>query len=229
MTTTLEHASTTALPSTAPDHQGSARDDQAPALTAGSRRVLEVGLTGVRLAIGFEFLWAFLDKVFGLGYSTASAKAWIHGGSPTTGFLSHADGGPLRGVFHWLAGMTAVDYLFMAGLLGVGVALICGIALTAGCDRRLHDACHDVRRGVAVRQDCRWPADRLGEPHRRRPHRQHRRPHRDRRARRLEHRSHQPAVVGVRHREVALLVAVAENNRPALRSANRLEPSRIAT
>jgi thiosulfate dehydrogenase [quinone] large subunit len=137
MTTTLEHASTTAVPSTTPDHQRSARDDQAPALTPVSRRVLEVGLTGVRLAIGFEFLWAFLDKLLGLGYSTESAKAWIHGGSPTTGFLSHADGGPLRGVFHWLAGVTAVDYLFMAGLLGVGVALIVGVTLRpaaiAGC------------------------------------------------------------------------------------------------
>ncbi len=137
MTTTLESTSTIAVPTTAPEHQGSAHDDQSPVLTPLSRRVLEVGLTSVRLAIGFEFLWAFLDKMFGLGYSTASAKAWIHGGSPTTGFLAHADGGPLRGTFHWLAGMTSVDYLFMAGLLGVGVALIVGVALRpaaiAGC------------------------------------------------------------------------------------------------
>ncbi len=137
MTTTLDRTSTTAVPTTVTEHEGSARDDQSPTLTPLSRRVLEVGLTGARLVIGFEFLWAFLDKMFGFGYSTGSAKAWIHGGSPTTGFLSHADGGPLRGTFHWLAGMTAVDYLFMAGLLGVGVALVVGVALRpaaiAGC------------------------------------------------------------------------------------------------
>jgi thiosulfate dehydrogenase [quinone] large subunit len=70
-----------------------------------------------------------LDKTFGLGYSTPSAHAWIHGGSPTTGFLSGVNVGPLQGTFHWLAGMTAVDWLFMLGLLGVGVALILGVAL----------------------------------------------------------------------------------------------------
>ena len=106
-------------------------------LTPQSRRVLAIGLTGARLAIGFEFLWAFLDKTFGLGWSTPSAHAWIHGGSPTTGFLSGVNSGPLQGTFHWLAGVTAVDWLFMLGLLGVGIALLVGVALRpaaiAGC------------------------------------------------------------------------------------------------
>ena len=44
-------------------------------------------LAVLRVATGFVFLWAFLDKTFGLGYSTPSAKAWIHSGSPTLGFL----------------------------------------------------------------------------------------------------------------------------------------------
>jgi thiosulfate dehydrogenase [quinone] large subunit len=35
----------------------------------------------------------------------------------------------LQGTFHSLAGVTAVDWLFMMGLLGVGVALILGVAL----------------------------------------------------------------------------------------------------
>ncbi|HEV2634497.1 MAG TPA: hypothetical protein VGX23_05090, partial [Actinocrinis sp.] len=48
----------------------------------------------VRIGTGFMFLWAFLDKTFGLGYSTASAKAWIHGGSPTKGFLGSVAVGP---------------------------------------------------------------------------------------------------------------------------------------
>lgn len=48
-----------------------------------------------RLAIGFEFLWAFLDKTFGPGYATASKDARIRGGSPTKGFLSGANVGLL--------------------------------------------------------------------------------------------------------------------------------------
>ncbi|MCK2218454.1 hypothetical protein MF672_032360 [Actinomadura sp. ATCC 31491] len=40
-----------------------------------------------RIAIGWVFLWAFLDKTFGWGFATPAAKAWINGGSPTTGFL----------------------------------------------------------------------------------------------------------------------------------------------
>lgn len=45
-------------------------------------------LAGIRIALGFIFLWAFLDKVFGLGFSTPSAKAWINGGNPSQGFLA---------------------------------------------------------------------------------------------------------------------------------------------
>jgi thiosulfate dehydrogenase [quinone] large subunit len=37
--------------------------------------------------------------------------------------------GPFQSTFHNLAGVTAVDWVFMLGLLGVGVALILGIAL----------------------------------------------------------------------------------------------------
>jgi hypothetical protein len=59
--------------------QNSSSEQPATTLTHASRRVLALGLTGVRLAIGFEFLWAFLDKTFGLGYSTPVGRAWIHG------------------------------------------------------------------------------------------------------------------------------------------------------
>ncbi len=90
---------------------------------------LAVGLYGLRFALGFEFLWAFLDKAFGLGYSTPNARAWIHGGSPTAGFLKGASAGPVRGFFHSLAGSAVVDWLFMLGLLGVGLAFILGVAI----------------------------------------------------------------------------------------------------
>jgi thiosulfate dehydrogenase [quinone] large subunit len=86
-------------------------------------------LAVLRIATGFVFLWAFLDKTFGLHYATASAKAWINGGSPTKGFLSSVEVGPLSSTFHSMAGDTWVDWLFMLGLLGVGLALIAGVAL----------------------------------------------------------------------------------------------------
>jgi thiosulfate dehydrogenase [quinone] large subunit len=85
----------------------------------------------VRVVVGFEFLWAFLDKTFGLGYATPAARAWIHGGSPTKGFLSRVAVGPLEGTFHAIAGASWADWLFMAGLLGIGIALILGIGLRA--------------------------------------------------------------------------------------------------
>ena len=78
----------------------------------------------LRISMGFVFLWAFLDKTFGLGFATTVEKAWINGGSPTSGFLSFAAKGPFAEIFHSLAGVAVVDWLFMLGLLGVGVALI---------------------------------------------------------------------------------------------------------
>jgi thiosulfate dehydrogenase (quinone) large subunit len=85
----------------------------------------------VRVVLGVEFLWAFLDKTFGLGYATPAARAWVNGGSPTKGFLSRVAVGPLEGTFHAIAGAAWADWLFMAGLLGIGIALILGIGLRA--------------------------------------------------------------------------------------------------
>lgn len=87
----------------------------------------------LRLSVGFIFLWAFLDKTFGLGFATASAKAWIHGASPTTGFLSFAVKGPFAEIFHNLAGLAVVDWLFMIGLLFVGLTLIFNKYVKWGC------------------------------------------------------------------------------------------------
>ena len=101
----------------------------APAGVPDRPRLAIIGLIGLRLAIGFEFLWAFFDKTFGLGYSTVSKDAWIHGGSPTKGFLSGANVGPFQGIFRSLAGVPGIDWLFMIGLLGVGLALILGVAI----------------------------------------------------------------------------------------------------
>jgi thiosulfate dehydrogenase (quinone) large subunit len=87
------------------------------------------GLAVLRVALGFVFLWAFLDKTFGFGYATPAAKAWISGGSPTKGFLSGVEAGPLQGFFHSLAGTAVANGAFMLGLLGIGLALLAGIGL----------------------------------------------------------------------------------------------------
>jgi thiosulfate dehydrogenase (quinone) large subunit len=86
-------------------------------------------LAATRIAAGFIFLWAFLDKTFGFGFATPSGNAWIDGGSPTKGFLSSVDVGPLDGMFHSMAGNVFVDWAFMLGLLGIGIALMLGIGL----------------------------------------------------------------------------------------------------
>lgn len=78
----------------------------------------------LRYVMSFIFLWAFFDKVFGLGFATTPDKAWIHGGSPTSGFLSSLTKGPFLNIFHTLAGMPVVDWLFMLGLLFVGLTLL---------------------------------------------------------------------------------------------------------
>ena len=94
-------------------------------LTTAAAKALAV----LRISTGFVFLWAFLDKVFGLGYATPSAKAWINGGSPTKGFLSSVDVGPFQSMFHSMAGTWYANWLFMLAMLGVGLALILGIGM----------------------------------------------------------------------------------------------------
>jgi len=107
--------------------RAAARTDPAPGrgITAGAARFLAV----FRVVVGLEFLWAFLDKTFGLGYATPSPRAWINGGSPTKGFLSNVAVGPFEATFHSWAGTPWADWLFMVGLLGIGLALIFGIGL----------------------------------------------------------------------------------------------------
>lgn len=83
----------------------------------------------LRIALGWVFLWAFLDKTFGLGFATEAKAAWIEGGSPTEGFLVFGTKGPFADFYQGLAGIAVVDWLFMAGLLGIGLALILGIGM----------------------------------------------------------------------------------------------------
>jgi thiosulfate dehydrogenase [quinone] large subunit len=87
------------------------------------RRILAVA----RLVIGFTFLWAFVDKLFGLGFATPAERAWINGGTPAQGFIGGIEG-PFAGVFGIFANPFG-DALFMAGLLGIGVAVMAGAGL----------------------------------------------------------------------------------------------------
>lgn len=84
-----------------------------------------------RIMIGLVFLWAFFDKLFGLQFATDPDKAWLAGGSPTTGFLKMGvnPDSPLAAFFNSLAGQPWVDWLFMVGLLGIGLALVLGVGL----------------------------------------------------------------------------------------------------
>lgn len=87
-----------------------------------------VWLAVARVLLGFVFLWAFVDKLFGLGVATPAARAWLNGGSPTTGFLKSVEG-PFSNFFNGIAGQPWADWLFMAGLLGIGLALVLGVAV----------------------------------------------------------------------------------------------------
>lgn len=94
----------------------------------------------LRLLLGFTFLWAFADKMIGLGFSTCydktndvvnimCDKSFVMGGSPTEGFLNNATQGPLADFYKSMAGNVGVDWLFMVGLLGIGTALMLGVGM----------------------------------------------------------------------------------------------------
>jgi thiosulfate dehydrogenase [quinone] large subunit len=107
-------------------------------------------LAVLRVAFGLTFLWAFFDKLLALGYSTGlddkgvvdrfGPAAWVNGGSPTQGFLAFGAKGPFKGLYNDIAGAAWADWLFMIGLLGIGVALTLGVAirLTAGAGALLY-------------------------------------------------------------------------------------------
>ncbi|MDP3955684.1 MAG: DoxX family membrane protein [bacterium] len=97
----------------------------------------------LRIGMGWIFLWSFIDKLFGLGFSTCRdsatgvinymcESAWINGGSPTFGFLSFATKGPFADYFKSISSSVTVEWLFMLGLLFVGITLIFGILVRLG-------------------------------------------------------------------------------------------------
>ena len=105
---------------------------------------LDRAIAVLRIAFAVTFLWAFLDKLLALGFSTGVDEegnldrfgdaAWINGGSPTEGFLSFGvpENNPFKDLFTAMAGQAWVDWLFMLGLLGIGLALLTGVAMRLG-------------------------------------------------------------------------------------------------
>ena len=65
---------------------------------------LKITLAILRYVMAVQFLWAFFDKLLGLGFSTKSEGAWIRGGSPTFGFLTKGATGPFAGIFNAIGG-----------------------------------------------------------------------------------------------------------------------------
>lgn len=105
-------------------------------------------LSVTRIALGFYFLWAFIDKLLGLGYQTCRSvaedgtitiarfceNAWVNGGHVTEGYLVYGGNAnsPFHAFFVDLGAERWTDWPFMLGLAGVGLALILGIGTKIG-------------------------------------------------------------------------------------------------
>lgn len=120
-------------------HQhGNVLDERDVITHENARRALAV----LRIGFGLTFLWAFFDKLLALGWATGKnaetgvvdrfgPDAWINDGNPTFGFLSFgvSEDNPFDGFFNAIAGDTWTNWLFMLGLLGIGLALTLGIGM----------------------------------------------------------------------------------------------------
>jgi thiosulfate dehydrogenase [quinone] large subunit len=107
-----------------------------------THRLARRALAVLRLGFGLTFLWAFFDKLLALGYATGKnaetgavdyfgPDAWVNDGSPTFGFLNFgvSEDNPFHGTFTSIAGDAWADWLFMLGLLGIGLALTFGVGM----------------------------------------------------------------------------------------------------
>lgn len=110
-----------------------------PIEAAAPGSVAARALAVLRISFGLTFLWAFVDKVFALGFHTGYDQAgnldrfgdaaWINGGSPTEGFLKFGADGPFKSFYNNIGGTAWADTLFMLGLLGIGLALTLGVGM----------------------------------------------------------------------------------------------------
>lgn len=123
-------------------HEVSEQSVNAPLHTAEQSRLTsaaKVVLGILRISFGLTFLWAFFDKLLALGFATGRLEdgsidrfgdaAFINGGSPTEGFLKFGADGPFQEFYNSIAGAAWADWLFMLGLLGIGLALTFGFGM----------------------------------------------------------------------------------------------------
>jgi thiosulfate dehydrogenase (quinone) large subunit len=135
MTTIPSPTSADSRVSRAPSTTDDVATQEAVVASAPARGALAV----LRIGFGLTFLWAFVDKLLALGFSTGRGDtglvdrfgpaAWINGGSPTEGFLKFGADGPFKGFYNSIGGAAWADWAFMLGLLGIGLALTLGIGI----------------------------------------------------------------------------------------------------
>ena len=97
-------------------------------------------LAVLRIGFGLTFLWAFFDKLLALGFATgrdprpatSTASATPPGSTaaaPPRASWPSAPTGPFKDFYNNIAGAAWADWLFMLGLLGIGLALTFGIGM----------------------------------------------------------------------------------------------------
>lgn len=93
---------------------------------------IKIVIAITRFVMAAQFLWAFFDKLLGLGHTTTPDKAWIRGGLPTAGFLGKSATGPLQVIYNAIGSKGWTNWLFMLALLLIGLALLLGIGMKIG-------------------------------------------------------------------------------------------------
>lgn len=93
----------------------------------------------LRIFFGFEFLWAFLDRFFGLGIATAPENSFLAGAPQTEGYLTYVTNpnSPFAFIFNGPDALLLqfgilVDIAYMGMLLVGGITLISGIGVRIG-------------------------------------------------------------------------------------------------
>jgi thiosulfate dehydrogenase [quinone] large subunit len=93
----------------------------------------------LRIFFGFEFLWAFLDRFFGLGIATAPEDSFLAGAPQTEGYLTFVTNpnSPFAFIFNGPDALLLqfgflVDIAYMGMLLVGGITLLLGIGVRIG-------------------------------------------------------------------------------------------------
>ncbi len=81
-------------------------------------------LAVTRTVLWFMLLWAFFDKLLGLGIPTNIEAIIINDGSSTGYCLSEVTSCFLKSLFRGLIGNTVLNFVLMSGLIVMGVALM---------------------------------------------------------------------------------------------------------